>query len=534
MDDPTHHNPNGPVIAPAAMPVLTAEPMSDESRVIVDKLLDGSTDSVRLEAIKQIGSLAEPERERVGSFLAKFLLDPERNRLKRSWCVSGLAATNVPHAAGIIAGRLDPAVEKSEAVRYWAAVELVGLKPPQWKETLEAALPGNTPRVQAGIMRLLIDNGFEEYIDKLLNLAADTDWRSSVEGCRALRLWRGRKPFRESIEVQILHLLTPLVQDESVTGDVRYQAICALGGLQHRWLEVIRVLRRLLEEQNLPDWLRRACVEALAQISKPETRDTLLLVLCDPDAGVRMRAAEVLRQCLGATNAIHFVVDHLLQQEQPPSIYLDALRQIEQKTAANVLSDNLLHPDPKIADRAARALTLLGGEEAVRSLQAQRTKAVEKYTEMLGKADEQIMQQFNSLINQAQTGFRLSMWMHGIIFGLGVIVLAASLYVALSGRFDEFERYVGLSTAAGSLGTLLFLFYKDPLQNIRHSVTNLVKVNVVFLGYMRQINQIDATFKQMFLSSADFGTTQMRETVEQIQVAVKQTMDEVKTHLTLG
>jgi hypothetical protein len=176
-------------------------------------------------------------------------------------------------------------------------------------------------------------------------------------------------------------------------------------------------------------------------------------------------------------------------------------------------------------------LTKLGGEEAVRTLQAQRAKAVDTYTTLLGNADQQVMEQFNRLMVQAQRGFLLSLWMHGIIFGVGVVVLVASLYVALSQGFGTFERYVGVGTAVGSLGTLLLLFYKDPLKNIRGSVTGLVKVNVVFLGYVRQINQIDATFKQLFLASAGFGVDQMKQTVEQIQDSVRKTMEEVKSYL---
>jgi hypothetical protein len=41
---------------------------------------------------------------------------------------------------------------------------------------------------------------------------------------------------------------------------------------------------------------------------------------------------------------------------------------------------------------------------------------------------------------------------------------------------------------------------------------------------VRQINQMDATFKQLFLASAEFG-------VEQIQDSVKKTTAEVKAYL---
>jgi hypothetical protein len=315
--------------------------------------------------------------------------------------------------------------------------------------------------------------------------------------------------------------------------DVRFQAALALGNMVHKWQAAIEALGRALKADR-SDWVRRNCVDALTQIDRPETKEVLLYALEDTDAEIRVRAADALNRTLGASGSVSYLVEELLRHEQPPSRYFDALRQIDSKGAASALSDRLLHPDPEVAQRASHALVKLGGEEAVRTLQAQRTKALDTYTKLLGDADEQIMGQFNSLMVQAQRGFLMSMWMHGIIFGIGAVVLAASLYVALGGGFETFERYVGIGAAIGSLGTLLLLFYRDPLKNIRRSVTNLVEVNVVFLGYVRQINQIDATFKQIFLASAGFGVEQMQQTVAQIQDSVKRTMEEVKAYLEAG
>ncbi len=100
---------------------------------------------------------------------------------------------------------------------------------------------------------------------------------------------------------------------------------------------------------------------------------------------------------------------------------------------------------------------------------------------------------------------------------------------------DGWARYwaaIGLARLApDDLDKQLLKAKKDPLANIRDSVTNLVKVNVVFLGYVRQINQIDATFKQMFLAAAGFGIDQMKLTVAQIQDSVRTTMQEVEGYL---
>jgi hypothetical protein len=61
---------------------------------------------------------------------------------------------------------------------------------------------------------------------------------------------------------------------------------------------------------------------------------------------------------------------------------------------------------------------------------------------------------------------------------------------------------IGMGTAASRIGMLLALFYRDSLKNIQQSLSNLLKVNVVFTCSMRQINQIDASFTAIERSSS--------------------------------
>jgi HEAT repeat protein len=503
--------------------------LSEESQALVDKLLDGGI-AERKQVLAALPTL--PDKESVASFLAA-RLPQEEDGWVRAWSISALAAIKTPGAADEVAKYLDPKMEEFEWARYWAAVGLAQMQPSDLESRLKRATKDPNLMVKAVALRLLIENGFENgYVEQLSTMAMESrDWYGRWAACKALRREAGHRALREGIENRFIPVLVDRLHDNHELMDVRFQAALALGDMQHKWQEAIEALGTALKKKDLSDYARRSCVDGLAQIAKPETKGHLLFTLQDRDAEIRVRAASALKNALGASGAVSFIAEELLRLEEPPSHYFDALRQIDSKEAANILADHLLHPDSQIAARASRALAKLGGEEAVRTLQAQRTKALDTYTQLLGNADQQVMEQFNRLMVQAQRGFLLSLWMHAIIFGIGVVVLIASLYVALAQGFGTFERYVGVGTAVGSLGTLLLLFYKDPLKNIRVSVTSLVKVNVVFLGYVRQINQIDATFKQMFLASAGFGIDQMKQTVEQIQDSVRRTMEEVKSYL---
>lgn len=509
---------------------IATDALSPASRAVADKLLNGTNPKESEQAIAELGKLSDKERQIIATFLVIRL--PNEDDQKRTWSLSALAAINVPETINAIAARLDPAKESHEWVRYWAAIALARMQPPDLKQRLEAAREDKSPLVRAIALRLLIENGSEEYVEQWLTMANDVDWISRMAAAKALRSNAGHKPFSEGAESKFLPVLVGRLYNSYELEDCQYQAARALGNMQHKRPEVITALGEALK-QEMPERVRRACVEELSATNRPEVKDALLIALQDQDAEIRERAADGLKRILDAPGAVSFIIKSLLEQDELPPQYLDALRRIDSAAAAHALSEQLLHPDPNVAARASHALAQLGGEAAMRTLQAQRAKALDTYTKLLGDADTQIMAQFNGLMAEARAGFKMSMFMHGIIFGIGIVVLSVSLYVALSQGFATFERYVGIGAAIGSLGTLLLLFYKDPLKNIRESVTTLVKVNVIFLGYVRQINQIDATFKQLYLASTGFSTDQMNKTVEQIQASVKQTMDEVKTNLNI-
>jgi CHASE3 domain sensor protein len=210
---------------------------------------------------------------------------------------------------------------------------------------------------------------------------------------------------------------------------------------------------------------------------------------------------------------------------------LEALRGISPEDAATSLTQQRQSPDPAVANRAATALANLGGEAALRILQNQRKEVLDTYSTLLSDADTKAMTRFDQLMHSAQRAFSVSLIMHVTVFVVGLVVMITGLVVALQGGQDSFEAYVGIGAAGSSLATILWLFYRQPIQNIRRSVTGLMKVNVVFQGFVRQINQVDATFKRRFLDPASFAADEMTRTVDRIQQAVSETLTEIERHL---
>ena len=503
--------------------------VTPESQNYINILLNGS-ENARHKIKDSFKDL--PDKKDVSDNLIEYLKD-EQDGNTRSWIMTALANINDPDAVQVVADHIDPEKEDYQWTRFFALQGINMMQPKDLKVYLEKAQNDPSDNVRAASYRLLIENGFEDgYLEKLIKMLKNQkEWFERYSACKALRGDSGIRPLGPRVERLIISELVGLLQNEDEFSDIRYQAASALGDIKYETDQAINALEETLK-QPIGDLLRRACVDTLIRTEKPKVKWILLKSLIDEDAEIRVRAARGLKFILGSSEAVSFLVEEILQEEASDAYFFDALRVIDGKEAAKLFIENLLHPDPKISDRSSKALTILGGEDAVRTLQTQRSRTMETYSQLLKEADEKIMEQFTNLMGRAHKAFSLSMWMHGTIFVLGIVVLVVSLYVAFSNGFDEFQRYLGIGAAGSSLGTLLWLFYKDPLNNIHESVNRLMKANIVFLGYVRQINQIDATFKHMYFELSEFSIDQMKETVEQIQNTIRETLTQVKLHFT--
>src|SRR6185436_19061934 len=88
-----------------------------------------------------------------------------------------------------------------------------------------------------------------------------------------------------------------------------------------------------------------------------------------------------------------------------------------------------------------------------------------------------------------------------------------------------------LPGGTGVLTVVLNLYFNNPRQNAREDLAALVNVNMLFLAFLRQLNQIDATFKHGYLERRDFGAEDMETTVRAIQGALERALDMAAVHL---
>ena len=177
---------------------------------------------------------------------------------------------------------------------------------------------------------------------------------------------------------------------------------------------------------------------------------------------------------------------------------------------------------------AEQMLIDLGGWSAVQRLSQRRT-TLNRLDNLLSDSEKVVRDTFEGTIRQARFNFYFAMSVNMLIVltGIALVVLAITQLVQNPQQLASWL----LPGATGVIGVLINLVFNNPRHNARNDLTALLNVNVIFLGYLRQLNEIDATFKHAYLENPDFSSSQMQETVQQINQTVEQTLNMALKHL---
>lgn len=335
----------------------------------------------------------------------------------------------------------------------------------------------------------------------------------------ALRILRGLREFAfPSVVDDII-----LIIKKSPYYDHRQAAIIALG-IHCNDLQVVRELG-LIVRNNQDSGLRLEAVESLSRLNDPESQGDLIFAVKDDNAEVRVRASKALKSLL-KEESVSTVIQFALREgieETWLSYLIEALRLIDSDRiiSTQILSKELGGDDQRRAKLAEKILLELGGWAAVQKISQRRT-TLETLDKLLEQSERTIKDTFSDTITQARRNFYFAMGVNIIIVIVGLFLISLSI-MQLIQMPEKIETWI-IPGAGGLFGILITMFFNNPRQNAREDLTALMNVNVIFLGFLRRLNQIDATFKHAFIESLSFGIHDMDQTLKQIDGAVAQTL----------
>jgi HEAT repeat protein len=485
-----------------------------------------------------VHALAEaPDRARTAAAAREFVATEPADEV-RAWGTNVLEL--VPDTATFdflhdVLDRVRGPLERREAkyTRAYALKALAAIATPdqearldelleeRWSDDAEDLLPR---ALAAAIGTRRGSRAARERLDELFRLADGRFWWQFML-LRALR----ECPVQAALP-DVLRLL----RDERSYLEIRNSAIRVLGLLEPT-AEAVRALGEVLV-CNPNEYLRVDAAVALGQLRDPGARTDLVTGVTDSNAEVRARSAHALEQSVGLDAAVAEIVGAALEapaKDDRLQLFVEALRLIDpdRRSSSEALTRHLAAEDRARAQRAEALLLELGGWSAVQRL-SQRRMTLDQLDALLSSSEEVVQSTYRSTIRQAQINFYFALGVNVLVVAIGVALSVIAL-VHLVHTPEDISAWL-LPGAGGVVGILVNLLFNNPRRNARDDLTTLINVNVLFLGYLRQLNEIDATFKHAYIEGRDFGAADMRETVERIEESVTRTLALTGTHLRGG
>lgn len=504
--------------------------MSDVSRIF-DLLVYGSRADRDL-AQADFDKLTEPERARLRVLIIDALKrefypgrehEEENRKLvwTRSWLLSSLGRIGGAdtETEQILRKHLDSGYERDEWVRYWV-LEGLFVAGVSYLEELAQEIKENDreePLVRMLAVAILASKGDKESREEILTELAEDTYARQKAALRALRV------------VYIPAAVKPLCKIVDAFENIWYiydilHALNLVPGESEHAGEVQQVIGNFIpksRDSGSWDGVRTKAIKVLGNLRAENMAPVLVQELTDDNPAIVREAAQALEKILGIRTATVRVVEAASKVGGDRiGGFANALRWMDRDSVVEELETIMVSGQTDQQEIARTLLSEIGGVAAFQKLRA-RTEAMSQYTRVLEQAESKIRDLFESSIREAHIGFNLATAMDGIVFilGIGLLAVSAGLVLYNSGTLESWAG-VGLTGGTGVLGIVYGVLIAKPRKQVREAVDHLMYIKVIFLGYLRQLHQADQAYTRRLLEDEPL----MPKEVEEFSEMVRETM----------
>lgn len=167
-----------------------------------------------------------------------------------------------------------------------------------------------------------------------------------------------------------------------------------------------------------------------------------------------------------------------------------------------------------------KLFTEMGGLEAIKKSQ-QNNDIREKYMEVTSNAQVRVEKMFEKSISDAKSAFKVGLVMNIVVFMVGITLLTMSGVLAVLNDNGDNWAGVGVSSGTGFLSVVYSLFINKPSRKIRKNTNHLMRIKVIFLGYLRELTQMDQSFSKNLIENEIIS----QETLEGFVYKIKHSMN---------
>ena len=162
----------------------------------------------------------------------------------------------------------------------------------------------------------------------------------------------------------------------------------------------------------------------------------------------------------------------------------------------------------------------------------ERAQAMLVYSNALKEADVKVLGLFDVVSEQTKQYFEFTSILYKFAAFLITVILFLSFgmafFVSDGNIFFQIFSLVGLVSA---IIALLILLMRNPLRHARQMLENTVRVNVVFLSFVRRLQQSDLALRFIFMQNQSDDFNKIYTQIQEFQNIVDQTSDEINQAL---
>lgn len=158
----------------------------------------------------------------------------------------------------------------------------------------------------------------------------------------------------------------------------------------------------------------------------------------------------------------------------------------------------------------------------------ERARIMQAYTQTLKQADEEALTLFKTVSGQMKSQFRFNAFVSGLIIVISIGLLILSLIILfLVETPSEHLASFGLITVPISLFSLIIILLRNPILQARHLLESVLKLNVVFVSFIRRVQQSDLLLQSMFYEQKTIELDKLYLWMQEFQDISEQTQQEI-------
>jgi HEAT repeat protein len=519
-------------------------PVTASAELIVETLIHGRQ-AERMEAQRQL----EEKAHGVNLDLARQLIldalsgkcaprqQDDSSTNARCWLLSSLGlvpcAGNEPEHTLLCF--VDENHEWAPWPRYWALQALVHRSAPGLEKVCRDKLLKDKDILPRFLAKAVLAATGDQSCAKDLKHALSDDSRDPAAEAARWAVLRALRFVYLPFAVEPVADIVNAAARNHTFGDVTFDAIVALGNVPRGAGEANDAANALINiithsrEFQYWDVMRIRAIEALGKLRMSHTASLLLDEVTDRNPSIVKEAVLALEQVLDAETMTARILERLAKdkdRETTLRLYANALRFLsDDKPAVNRLESAMVSGPIESREYARRLLSEMGGGYAVDKLTAQ-AQGAERYLQVLNDSDRKLREMFEGTIEEGRRGFRIVTIMDVTLFIAGLIMLGLAIGLAAADK-----TLVAVLTASGGILSALYgRFFAKPREQIEASVTHLATLKAIFLGYLRQLHQIDQTYARRMLDKEAPDAAEAKAFTELVESVTDSALVQLGTH----